>query len=234
MPPSGASTLQPEVINVGILEIQGAFLEHRVALQKASQFVEKGVSVNVTEVRTPEHVTDQLDGLIIPGGESTTISIYLKRNNMEETLRQWIHNKRHVTWGTCAGMILLAKVTDNQKIGGQPSLAIMDTEVSRNYFGRQVQSFESNISIKHGPLRDTVQNDTYPGIFIRAPAIVKVLGPEVDVLATLHVPDSDDEIIVAAQQDHVISTAFHPELTEDCSWHIYFLKTILATKTKYT
>jgi 5'-phosphate synthase pdxT subunit len=121
MPPSGSSDIKSHTITVGLLEVQGAFLEHRVALQKASQLL-GNVDLRITEVRTPEHLTHELDGLIIPGGESTTISIYLKRNEMEEPLRKWIQNDRHVTWGTCAGMILLSRMTDNQKIGGQSSV----------------------------------------------------------------------------------------------------------------
>lgn len=221
------------MITVGILEIQGAFLEHRVALEKAARLLGDGTDLIIREVRTPDHVTNELDGLIIPGGESTTISIYLKRNNMEEPLRQWIHDKRHVTWGTCAGMILLSKVTDNQKVGGQSSLAIIDTEVSRNYFGRQIHSFESDIHVKDSRLTEMMKKDKFPGIFIRAPAVVKVLGAEVKVLATLHVPETEAEVVVAVQQDHVISTAFHPELTDDCSWHVYFLKTIQDTKSQH-
>ncbi|XP_045176842.2 pyridoxal 5'-phosphate synthase subunit PdxT-like isoform X2 [Mercenaria mercenaria] len=227
MPPSGSNETNSYTLTVGLLEVQGAFLEHRVALQKAAQLL-GNVDLRLMEIRTANHVTDELDGLVIPGGESTTISIYLKRNEMEEPLRRWIHNDRHVTWGTCAGMILLSKMTDNQKIGGQSTLAIMETEVSRNYFGRQVHSFESHIHLKEKELKDTIKNETYPGIFIRAPAIVKTLSPEVKILATLQ--KSDSEVIVAAQQGHVISTAFHPELTEDCSWHMYFLKTIIDIK----
>lgn len=231
MPPSGPVSTDSHQITIGLLEVQGAFLEHRVALQKAARLL-GNVDIRLAEVRVADHVTDQLDGLIIPGGESTTISIYIKRNGMEEPLKRWIHDERHVTWGTCAGMILLSKMTDNQKIGGQSSLAIMDTEVSRNYFGRQVHSFESPVSLTGKDLTEIVKNDTFPGIFIRAPAIVKTLSPEVEVLATLHAKDSGGDVIVAAQQGHVISTAFHPELTEDCSWHVYFLKTIVDLKSK--
>lgn len=109
-------------------------------------------------------------------------------------------------------------------------LAVMDTEVSRNYFGRQVQSFESPIQLVGNDLKEIVKSDVYPGIFIRAPAIVKCLSPEVKILAALQKTDSN--ILVAAQQGHVISTAFHPELTNDCSWHLYFLKTVLSVKSK--
>jgi len=122
MPPSGSST-SAQPLHIGILEVQGAFLEHQVAVTRAAASLPAGVQVHVHEVRTAAHVTDMLDGLIIPGGESTTISIYIKRNKMGEVLREWILREDHVTWGTCAGMILLAKVTDNQKQGGQTSVS---------------------------------------------------------------------------------------------------------------
>lgn len=108
----------------------------------------------------------------------------------------------------------------------------MDTEVSRNYFGRQVHSFESAISLHAKDLKEIVRNDTFPGIFIRAPAVVNTLSPEVKVLATLHEQKSGTDVIVAVQQGNVMSTAFHPELTEDCSWHMYFLKTVMDSKSK--
>lgn len=123
MPPSGMMAADVTSITVGILEVQGAFLEHRVALQNAARLLGNNVQLSITEIRTPEHITKEMDGLIIPGGESTTISIYLRRNELELPLKQWIEDERHVTWGTCAGMILLSKLTDNQKIGGQTSVS---------------------------------------------------------------------------------------------------------------
>lgn len=106
---------------IGILEIQGAFNEHHVALRKAQKCLNIP-DLEIIGVRHPDHISDNMDGLIIPGGESTTISLFLKRNKMDEPLRKWINSKGHVTWGTCAGMILLSKQTENQKIGGQPSV----------------------------------------------------------------------------------------------------------------
>ena len=107
----------------------------------------------------------------------------------------------------------------------------MDTDVSRNYFGRQLHSFESDISITNEETRNIMKRDTFPGVFIRAPAILKVLDPAVNVLATLHRSDINDDVIVAAQQGHVFSTAFHPELTDDISWHYYFLKMLEKNRT---
>ena len=102
----------------------------------------------------------------------------------------------------------------------------MDTDVSRNYFGRQLHSFEGDVNVTNQELKDIVKKDTFPGVFIRAPAILKVLSPAVNVLATFHRSDSNDDVIVSVQQGNVFSTAFHPELTDDISWHLYFLKMI--------
>ena len=106
----------------------------------------------------------------------------------------------------------------------------MDVDVSRNYFGRQVHSFESTVNIKDERFTSITNIDKFPGVFIRAPAVVKTLSPEVKVLATVHAHNFENDVIVAAQQRNVFSTAFHPELTEDCSWHTYFLHKILTTK----
>ena len=121
--PSGSCSSPSRDITVGILEVQGAFLEHRVALQNAVKLLGSDIGLNITEVRCPDDITNELGGLIIPGGESTTISLYLKRNKMDDPLRKWIQSENHVTWGTCAGMILLSKLTENQKEGGQASVS---------------------------------------------------------------------------------------------------------------
>ena len=108
----------------------------------------------------------------------------------------------------------------------------MDVDVSRNFFGRQVQSFESAIFIKDKNLAETISSKTFHGVFIRAPAVVKTLSPEVKVLGTLNRPEMGDDVIVAAEQGNVMSTAFHPELTEDCSLHLYFLKSVYNNKNR--
>lgn len=125
MPQAGPEIASMVAITVGILEVQGAFLEHRVALHNAAKSLNHKIDLRIVEVRTSDDVKQELDGLIIPGGESTTISIYLKRNKMEESLQSWIADKRHVTWGTCAGMILLSKLTENQKLGGQSTVCLI-------------------------------------------------------------------------------------------------------------
>ncbi|XP_041366014.1 probable pyridoxal 5'-phosphate synthase subunit PDX2 [Gigantopelta aegis] len=219
-------------ITVGILEIQGAFLEHQTAVTSAARSL--GLEVDVEGVRQVSDIKPEIDGLIIPGGESTTIGLFLKRHHMLEPLRSWIQSSGKVTWGTCAGMILLAKGMENQKEGGQQSLQAMDVVVSRNYFGRQINSFEQEVEIVNPELitqtGSSANSSKYLGVFIRAPAVVRITEPSVHVLAYLKKGDADNKVIVACRQGNIISTAFHPELTEDTRWHRYFLNTIIANK----
>ncbi|XP_071181794.1 pyridoxal 5'-phosphate synthase subunit PdxT-like [Mytilus edulis] len=220
---------------IGILEVQGAFNEHHVALRKAQKCLNIP-DLEIIGVRHPDHISDNMDGLIIPGGESTTISLFLKRNKMDEPLRKWINSKGHVTWGTCAGMILLSKQTENQKIGGQPSLAEMDIDVSRNFFGRQINSFEAPVKLKQtlfvpADFKNCDTDDIYHGVFIRAPAVVEICSPEVIALATLdRSGGGQTEVIVAVQQGNMLATAFHPELTDDVRWHTHFIEMTCMAK----
>lgn len=186
---------------IGILALQGDFLEHRQSLER--------LGVPAVEVRRPEQL-EEIDGLIIPGGESTTIGKLMVAFDLLEPLRERIAAGWPV-WGTCAGAILLAK-----DIGGldQPVLATMDISVRRNAFGRQIDSFEVDLDIPQlgpPPLR---------AVFIRAPRIVDA-GPGVEVLARL-----DDGTIAAARQGHLMATAFHPELTPDTRVHRYFVEQV--------
>lgn len=125
MMPVDTEKTKTESIKVGILEVQGAFLEHKNALLKAKEILQLKCPLEIYEVRQASHVNSSLDGMIIPGGESTTMSLFLKKNNMVEPMRQWIEDKNHVTWGTCAGMIILAKQNENQKKGGQPMVRVI-------------------------------------------------------------------------------------------------------------
>ncbi|KAK3103206.1 hypothetical protein FSP39_017430 [Pinctada imbricata] len=226
MPPSGTVDCSCDVTRIGILEVQGAFLEHKVALQKACSSGYTKNTVEIMSIRNASDIKPEMDGLIIPGGESTTISLFLRRNKMEEPLRDWIHKKHHVTWGTCAGMILLSKQMEHQKEGGQPTLGILDTDVSRNFFGRQVASFESTIEVHDDVMSCSSQKEPFNGVFIRAPAVLEVYNPEVTVLGKLHRPEKNDDVIVAIRQENVLATAFHPELTADIRWHVYFLQMV--------
>jgi 5'-phosphate synthase pdxT subunit len=184
-------------MKIGVLALQGAFIEHRKMLQ--------ALGVEAVEVRLPQHL-DGLDGLIIPGGESTTIGKLAVSYGLIAPLRTFAQDKP--TWGTCAGMIFLAKDIGNDR---QPLLGLMDITVNRNAFGRQVDSFETDLSLPK--LGDT----PYHAVFIRAP-IVTAAGAGVEILARLA-----DGRIVAVQEGHWLATAFHPELTDDTRLHQHFI-----------
>lgn len=185
-------------MKIGVLALQGAFIEHEKKLW--------ALGVETRQVRLPEDL-EGLDGLIIPGGESTTIGKLAVEFGLIEPLRQFARSKP--TWGTCAGMIFLAK---DIGIDRQPILGLMDVSVNRNAFGRQVDSFEVDLDVP------ALGQPPFHAVFIRAPLVTKV-GEGVEVLAAL--PDGG---IVAAQSGHLLATAFHPELTDDNRFHSYFLK----------
>lgn len=189
-------------MTVGILALQGAFREHEATL--------KQIGVPVQQVRLPKHL-EQVERLIIPGGESTTIGKLLVLYELLEPIRERAKQGMPL-WGTCAGAILMAKRIAEGRPEGQPSLELMDITARRNAFGRQLDSFETDLTIPQlgeEPLR---------AVFIRAP-LIESPGSNVDILATL-----DDGRIVAAQQGRMLATAFHPELTNDDRFHRYFLE----------
>lgn len=166
----------------------------------------RSIGSDTTEVRLPEHL-EGLDGLIIPGGESTTLSRLMSLYNLREPVADMAASGKAV-WGTCAGMIMLAaEITEEDPV----PLAVMDVGVQRNAFGRQVDSFEQDLTIKG------LGSDPYHAIFIRAPVILRV-GEEVDVLSSL-----SDGRPVAVRQKNLLATAFHPELTADARIHRYFV-----------
>jgi 5'-phosphate synthase pdxT subunit len=188
-------------MKIGVLAIQGDFAEHIVMLKR--------LGAGTAEVRLPHHL-DGLDGLIIPGGESTTIGKLSVDFGLLEPLREF--GKSRAIWGTCAGAIFLSK--DARR--AQPLLSIMDITVERNAFGRQVDSFEAELDIA-ALLPASGSNTPYHAIFIRAPIIETVSG-DAQVLSTL--PDGR---IVAAMQGKLLATSFHPELTQDTRLHEFFL-----------
>ena len=191
-------------MKIGVLALQGDFAEHSAML--------KSLGVGVGEVRLAEHL-DDLDGLIIPGGESTTIGKLAIDFGLMEPLRSF--GQQRAVWGTCAGAIFLSKDVSRE----QPLLGLMDIKVARNAFGRQVDSFEADLDISE--LKQvTGTEEAFHAVFIRAPIIESVSG-DAKVLATL--PDGR---IVAAQQGHFLATSFHPELTGDSRFHEYFLSFI--------
>jgi len=188
-------------LTIGVLALQGAFAEHVAVLRR--------LGAQARQVRVPGDL-EGLDGLIIPGGESTTIGKLLEAFDLLAPLRRLVDDGLPI-YGTCAGTILLAR-----DIGGldQPLLATMDLQVERNAFGRQLQSFETDLHI--APLGA----ETFRAIFIRAPAI-RGVGPEVETLARL-----DDGTIVAARQGQLLASCFHPELSGDDRFHRYFLQAV--------
>jgi len=184
---------------IGVLAIQGDFAEHRASLES--------LGADVREIRLP-HQLDEVDALIVPGGESTTIVQLIDIYEMRDKLRERILRDRMPTWGTCAGMIVMA----GDLLDHRPEpLRLMDTVVSRNAFGRQVDSFEADLEV------DGMDGPPYRAVFIRAPVFIEV-GDDVDVLARLA-----DGRPVAVREGHMLATAFHPELTDDPRMHELFL-----------
>jgi pyridoxal 5'-phosphate synthase pdxT subunit len=189
-------------MTVGVLALQGAFREHEEILRR--------MGVEERQVRRPEQLTG-LGGLIIPGGESTTIGKLARAYGLIEPIREMIAAGKPV-WGTCAGLVLLAKTIGDET----PYVGVMDAVVRRNAFGRQVESFETDLDVpcldgRGGPSR------AFRAIFIRAP-LIETVGAGVEVLARL-----DGGPIVAARQRNVLATSFHPELTQDTRFHQFFL-----------
>jgi 5'-phosphate synthase pdxT subunit len=189
-------------MKIGVLALQGDFAEHQVMLES--------LGAEVTQVRLPEHLTG-LSGLIIPGGESTTIGKLATAYGLMEPLRTF--GKTQAIWGTCAGAIFLAKDAHRP----QPLLELMDIVIERNAFGRQVDSFEVDLNVP-GLSQNGKQDIPFHAVFIRAPLIESV-GKGVEVLSAL-----EDGRIVAARQEKLMATSFHPELTRDNRFHRYFME----------
>ncbi len=187
-------------MKIGVLAVQGAFIEHEKMLRR--------LGAETTEVRLPAHL-DDLDGLIIPGGESTTIGKVASEWGLMDPVRAFAQSGRPL-WGACAGMILMAKEVSD-RAADQPLLKLMDVTVRRNAFGRQVDSFETDLDIP------ALGDPLFHAIFIRAPLIERV-GERVETLAQL-----EDGTVAAVRQGNMLATAFHPELTDDDRFHRYFL-----------
>lgn len=189
---------------IGVLALQGDFREHRAALKK--------LGMASREVKSNEDLIG-LDGLIIPGGESTTMGKLMVDYDMIEPLQHFA--RKHAIWGTCAGAILLSKDSGRP----QPLLALMDCDTTRNAFGRQVDSFEIEIPV---PFLNPVKPD-YHLTFIRGPIFKRLSGK---AQALLELPDGK---VVAVQDGHLLATSFHPELTDDLRFHRYFLEMVKRT-----
>ena len=188
-------------MKIGVLALQGDFAEHISMLKR--------IGVETAEVRLPKHL-DGLDGLIMPGGESTTIGKMAVAYDLMKPLQEF--GKSHAIWGTCAGAIFLSKDIGRD----QPLLGLMNIKVQRNAFGRQVDSFETDLEIEE-LMKATGTEHPYHAVFIRAPIIESVSG-KAQVLSKL-----EDGRIVAAKEGHWLATSFHPELTDDTRFHEYFI-----------
>ena len=193
-------------MRIGVLALQGAFIEHEQMLRR--------MGVETREVRLPQHL-EGLDGLIMPGGESTTIGKLAVQYDLIEPIRSLAAAGKPL-WGTCAGMILMSKGVGRD----QPLLGLMDVNVKRNAFGRQVDSFETDLNIS--AIATPENPGPFHAVFIRAPWIESV-GAGVDVLARL-----DNGVIVAARQNKLLATSFHPELARDDRFHRYFISLVNA------
>jgi pyridoxal 5'-phosphate synthase pdxT subunit len=185
-------------MKIGVLAAQGAFIEHIAVLKKLGS--------DAIPVRLPEEL-DGLDGLIIPGGESTTISKLMRDYKLTDIVKERAQNGMAL-YGTCAGLVLLAKEIPGSNV---TPLGLMDYSVKRNAFGRQRESFETELAMP------VLGEKPFHAVFIRAPAIGKIWDG-IQVLATL-----ENGICVAARQNKMLVSAFHPELTDDTRFHRYFL-----------
>ncbi|MCC6268894.1 MAG: pyridoxal 5'-phosphate synthase glutaminase subunit PdxT [Dehalococcoidia bacterium] len=185
-------------MTVGVLALQGDFREHREMLERMGH--------TVREIRKPAQL-DALDALIIPGGESTTIARLILSNGFQQPLRDFCASGRPV-WGTCAGAILLAGQVDNLD---RPGIETMNIQVRRNAFGRQVDSFEADLTV------EGLSGPPFRAAFIRAPLIERVFPPARAICVL------EDGTIVAARQGNLLATSFHPELTGDSRLHELFL-----------
>jgi len=192
-------------MKIGVLALQGAFAEHISIL--------RNLEVDTMPVRSPQQLVE-LDGLVIPGGESTTITKLLQSYDLTDKISNLANNGLPI-FGTCAGMIVLAKEISDSAV--QP-IGAMDIKVRRNAFGRQKESFESELSIP------VLGEKPFPGIFIRAP-VIEQANSDVEVIAKLA-----DGTMVAAKQDKLLACAFHPELTDDMRLHKYFLDIVTGER----
>eukprot|EP00195_Chlamydomonas_chlamydogama_P007184 CAMPEP_0202899024 /NCGR_PEP_ID=MMETSP1392-20130828/7379_1 /ASSEMBLY_ACC=CAM_ASM_000868 /TAXON_ID=225041 /ORGANISM="Chlamydomonas chlamydogama, Strain SAG 11-48b" /LENGTH=260 /DNA_ID=CAMNT_0049585107 /DNA_START=69 /DNA_END=851 /DNA_ORIENTATION=- len=212
---------QGPTIRIGVLALQGSFREHMTLLQQIP-------GVDVIEVRTKEEL-ESVAGLVIPGGESTTMALVAERWGLIPELRSFASAGKPI-WGTCAGMIFLAERAEGQKKGGQVLVGGLDITVSRNFFGAQINSFETQLDAPEC-VKQYGGSDKFRAIFIRAPAVLEA-GPGVESLAEYHLSEEEraaqgrDKVVVAVRSGVLLATAFHPELTTDVRWHRMFAEMV--------
>jgi 5'-phosphate synthase pdxT subunit len=202
-------------LQVGVLAIQGDVQENILSTKKALD--ELGIDGTVTDVKTADDI-EKLDGLILPGGESTTIGQLSLVNSSLRVIKEKIEKGMPVL-GICAGMILLSKTADDRVVGktNQPLLNMLDVKLERNSFGRQRESFEAEIAM------DSISIPKFRGVFIRSPSVSEA-SSDVEILAKFN------EKIVAIKKGNIIGTSFHPELTKDVSLHKYFVNLVKNSK----
>lgn len=232
---------------VGVLALQGGFQEHLALLRRAAS----SPDLALVEVRTPAELA-RCDALVIPGGESTTISLVAAQSGLLEPLRDFVRVARRPVWGTCAGAILLADEANasSTKKGGQELIGGLAVRVHRNHFGRQIESFVADLDLPFLSGHGDSAPAPFPGVFIRAPVVEAILSPaedtrgQVEVLAVLpgrkskagiarpSESNAPDELgdIVAVRQGNIFATSFHPELTEDTRIHAWWLGEVIKTK----
>ncbi|KAK9448400.1 class I glutamine amidotransferase-like protein [Limtongia smithiae] len=249
-------------LTIGVLALQGAFYEHITHLRAAadlkagtpgSKLATAGVDVRVIEVRTAEHL-DLVDALVLPGGESTSISLIAERTGLLEPLRSFVRVEKKPVWGTCAGLILLSNEASKAKKGGQELIGGLAVRCQRNHFGRQTESFSCALDLPFA-CASTSENP-FVAVFIRAPIVERILPTDgtrppgvknvieegvvyaprmesssmlapVEVIAQLppqHEGDKEAGDIVAVRQGNVFGTSFHPELTQDVRLHAWWLE----------
>ncbi|MGQ0795717.1 MAG: pyridoxal 5'-phosphate synthase glutaminase subunit PdxT [Nitrosopumilaceae archaeon] len=198
-------------LNIGVLAVQGDVEENIISTKMAME--ELGIEGIVNEIKYPEQISE-LDGMIIPGGESTVIGQLSLVNGSLKQIKEKIESGMPVL-GICAGMILLSKRVKDRVVGdtNQPLLDLLDVKIERNTFGRQCDSFESEISM------EKIGIPKFQGVFIRAPSIVEI-GKNVEVVSKFN------EKIIAIKQGMILGTSFHPELTSDLSVHKYFINLV--------
>ncbi|KAK1464775.1 SNO glutamine amidotransferase [Colletotrichum melonis] len=249
-------------LTIGVLALQGGFHEHVQLVRKAAVYLATAESsvpsprpeIAAIEVRTEAELRS-CDALIIPGGESTTISFIAAQSGLMEPLKEFVKVDRKPVWGTCAGAILLADEANATKKGGQELIGGLGVRVHRNHFGRQIESFVADLDLPfltQGDGNTKTASSPYPGVFIRAPIVEEILSTEagekgdkpassaVEVLAVLpgrktkaaegvSQSTADDSVgdIVAVRQRNIFATSFHPELTDDVRIHVWWLEQVM-------
>ncbi|KAG6007306.1 hypothetical protein E4U21_006117 [Claviceps maximensis] len=227
------------VVTIGVLALQGGFIEHINLVRSAAE--QLNLNVKTIEVRTADELAT-CHGLIIPGGESTTISFVAAQSGLLEPLRDYVKTQKRPVWGTCAGLILLSDEANATKKNGQELIGGLGVRVHRNHFGRQIESFESDMDL---PFLGE-GSSPFPGIFIRAPVVEEILsasGSESDVQVLAKLPGRVDKMksgisqantkndsgdIIAVRQGNILGTSFHPELTNDARIHAWWLKNVIG------